>query len=33
MNGLFQAGAFFGTLIVPWIADKWGRKAALGLVS
>ncbi|KAK5710892.1 hypothetical protein LTR17_018642 [Elasticomyces elasticus] len=25
-NGLFQTGGVIGTLIMPWIADKWGRK-------
>ncbi|KAK0283044.1 hypothetical protein LTR91_010225 [Friedmanniomyces endolithicus] len=25
-NGLFQTGGVVGTLIMPWIADKWGRK-------
>jgi MFS family permease len=33
MNGLFQAGGVIGTLCLPWVADKWGRKAALALVS
>jgi MFS family permease len=27
-NGLFQAGGVIGTLTLPWIADKWGRKWA-----
>ncbi|KAK1810554.1 hypothetical protein LTR12_015061 [Friedmanniomyces endolithicus] len=25
-NGLFQTGGVVGTLIMPWIADRWGRK-------
>jgi MFS family permease len=33
MNGVFQAGGVFGTLGLSWIADKWGRKAAIALVS
>jgi len=32
MNGLFQAGGTIGTLFLPWVADKWGRKAGLALV-
>ncbi|CAK7237540.1 hypothetical protein SEUCBS140593_010003 [Sporothrix eucalyptigena] len=31
MNGVFQAGAFCGTLAQPWIADKWGRRWALAV--
>jgi MFS family permease len=26
MNGLFQAGAFFGALCISWVGDRWGRK-------
>jgi MFS family permease len=26
MNGVFQAGAFFGILIVSGIMDRYGRK-------
>jgi len=33
MNGLFQAGGVIGTLLLPTIADKWGRKWALASVS
>lgn len=29
MNGLFQAGAFFGALCISWIADRFGRKMAI----
>jgi MFS family permease len=29
MNGLFQAGGVIGTLCLPIIADKYGRKAAI----
>jgi MFS family permease len=29
MNGLFQAGAFFGALCISWVGDKWGRKASI----
>jgi Mg2+/citrate symporter len=25
-NGVFQAGAFFGIIIVSGIMDRWGRK-------
>ncbi|EXJ75024.1 uncharacterized protein A1O5_01720 [Cladophialophora psammophila CBS 110553] len=28
MNGLFSAGGVIGTLLLPTIADKWGRKWA-----
>ncbi|OAL33749.1 hypothetical protein AYO20_06925 [Fonsecaea nubica] len=30
MNGLFQAGGFFGSLAAGPVADRWGRKACLG---
>lgn len=29
MNGLFQAGAFFGALCISWVADRFGRKMAI----
>lgn len=29
MNGLFQAGAFFGALAISFIGDRFGRKAAI----
>ncbi|KIW82130.1 hypothetical protein AYO21_04273 [Fonsecaea monophora] len=29
MSGVFQAGAFFGIMIVSYIMDKWGRKAGV----
>jgi MFS family permease len=32
MNGVFQTGGVIGTLILPWIADKWGRKWAIAVV-
>lgn len=25
-NGLFQTGGVIGTLTLPWIADRWGRR-------
>lgn len=31
MNGLFQAGGVIGTLALPTVADKWGRKWALAV--
>ncbi|OAP61905.1 hypothetical protein AYL99_04108 [Fonsecaea erecta] len=31
MNGIFQTGGFIGTLILPWVADKWGRRWALAV--
>jgi MFS family permease len=33
MNGLFQAGGVIGTLLLPNIADRFGRRAAAGSVS
>ncbi|KAK5064580.1 hypothetical protein LTR84_000413 [Exophiala bonariae] len=36
MSGVFQAGAAINVFIASWVADKWGRKAALyecGLLS
>jgi hypothetical protein len=35
MNGLFEAGGVIGTLMLPVIADRWGRKwgcAAVGYI-
>lgn len=32
MNGLFQAGGVIGTLLLPTVADRWGRKWALAVV-
>jgi hypothetical protein len=32
MNGVFQTGGVIGTLILPWVADKWGRKWAIAVV-
>jgi sugar porter (SP) family MFS transporter len=29
MNGLFQTGGFLGTLCLPLVADRWGRKWAI----
>ncbi|EXJ74794.1 uncharacterized protein A1O5_01490 [Cladophialophora psammophila CBS 110553] len=29
MPGVFQAGAFFGIMMVSYIMDKWGRKAGV----
>ncbi|KIW69737.1 hypothetical protein PV04_05595 [Phialophora macrospora] len=31
MNGIFQTGGFIGTLLLPWVADKWGRRWALAI--
>lgn len=33
MNGIFQAGGVIGTLILPYFADKYGRKWAIAIVS
>jgi MFS family permease len=33
MNGLLQTGGVIGTLLLPIIADQWGRKAALALAN
>jgi MFS family permease len=33
MNGLFQTGGVVGTLLLPIVADKWGRKMGIALVS
>jgi MFS family permease len=33
MNGIFQTGGLIGTLVLPWIADQWGRRWALAIVS
>lgn len=32
MNGLFSAGGVVGTMLLPTIADKWGRKWACAVV-
>jgi MFS family permease len=32
MNGLFQAGGVIGTLLLPNVADKFGRKWACAVV-
>ncbi|KIX01162.1 uncharacterized protein Z518_08887 [Rhinocladiella mackenziei CBS 650.93] len=29
MNGLFQTGGTLGTLMLPYVADRWGRKWAI----
>ncbi|ORY01285.1 major facilitator superfamily domain-containing protein [Clohesyomyces aquaticus] len=29
MNGLIQAGAFFGALCISWVGDCWGRKMSI----
>jgi MFS family permease len=29
MNGLFQAGAFFGALGISYVGDRWGRKMSI----
>ncbi|CAK7199700.1 hypothetical protein SEUCBS139899_002383 [Sporothrix eucalyptigena] len=29
MNGLFQAGAFFGAICISWVADRFGRKMSI----
>ncbi|KAK5051348.1 hypothetical protein LTR84_003000 [Exophiala bonariae] len=31
MNGLFQTGGTIGTLILPYVADRWGRKWAIAV--
>jgi len=31
MNGLFQAGAFFGALCISWVGDHWGRKWGISI--
>lgn len=33
MNGLFQTGGVIGTLLLPTVADKWGRKWALAVAA
>ncbi|OAL29863.1 hypothetical protein AYO22_01769 [Fonsecaea multimorphosa] len=33
MNGMFSAGGVIGTLLLPTIADKWGRKWACAVSS
>lgn len=32
-NGVFQTGGVIGTLSLPWVADKYGRKWACAVVS
>lgn len=32
MNGLFQTGGTLGTLMLPYVADRWGRKWAIAVV-
>jgi MFS family permease len=32
MNGVFQTGGVIGSLILPWISDKWGRKWGIAVV-
>jgi MFS family permease len=32
-NGIFQAGGVIGTLLLPIVADRWGRKMGIALVS
>ncbi|KAK4539179.1 hypothetical protein LTR36_001179 [Oleoguttula mirabilis] len=31
MNGLYQVGGFFGVFTVSYFADRWGRRAAIGV--
>ena len=31
MNGLFQAGAFFGALCISFVGDRWGRKMSIAV--
>ncbi|RVX66729.1 hypothetical protein B0A52_08922 [Exophiala mesophila] len=31
MNGLYQAGGFLGVLTISWLADRWGRRFAIGV--
>lgn len=33
MNGLFQAGAFFGAICISWVADAWGRKTSISVAA
>ncbi|OAG39863.1 hypothetical protein AYO21_05929 [Fonsecaea monophora] len=33
MNSLYQAGGFFGTFCVSWVADRWGRRAGIAIPS
>jgi MFS family permease len=33
MNGLFQAGSFFGALLINFVGDRWGRKMAITVPS
>jgi hypothetical protein len=32
MNGLFEAGGVIGTLMLPVVADRWGRKWGCAVV-
>lgn len=32
-NGVFQAGGVIGPLLLPWIADAFGRRASIATVS
>ena len=31
-NGLFQTGGFLGTLALPWVCDKYGRRWGCAIV-
>ncbi|EXJ66290.1 uncharacterized protein A1O5_10442 [Cladophialophora psammophila CBS 110553] len=31
MNGIYQTGGVIGSLLLPWVADKWGRKWSLAI--
>lgn len=33
MNGLFQAGAFFGAICISWVADAFGRKMSITIAA
>jgi MFS family permease len=32
MNGIFQTGGVIGTLVLPYFADRFGRKWAIAIV-